>query len=173
MGSQKSKFARFLSFHFPLSTFRFPPFTFYFLLSTFHFPLRSLCLSIVLLALFPFPATAQFSTSPGLVIQLIGIVQVEPGPNVITLDVQDTEIRFQARDLSSTLRDFTVQRFLSDIRYRSPSLYIKGPEHLLDLLLKEKPSKRVLKLSGVYYPDARRFLLNKISSMQDLQQPQF
>lgn len=127
----------------------------------------------LLLVCFPFQATAQFSTSPGLVIQLIGIVQVEPGPNVITLDVQDTEIRFQARDLSSTLRDFTVQRFLSDIRYRSPAMYIKGPEHLLDLLLKEKPSKRVLKLSGVYYSDSRRFLLNTINALQDLEKPQF
>jgi hypothetical protein len=127
----------------------------------------------LLLVCWPVPATAQFGSSTGFVIQLIGMVQVEPGPNVITLGVNDTEIRFQTRDLQSTLQDFSVQRFLSDLRHRSPNLYIRGPEPLLDLLLKEKPSKRVLKLSGLYYSDSRRFLLNNISPMQEIQKPQF
>jgi hypothetical protein len=156
---QKAKLTWFLPFHFPLSTF--------------HFLLKRLGLSIFFLTLFSAPATAQFGSSTGFAIQLIGMVQVEPGPNVITLGVKDTEIRFQAQDLQSTLQDFSIQRFLSDLRHRSPNLYIRGPEHLLDLLLKEKPSKRVLKLAGLYYPDSRRFLLNNINAMQELQKPQF
>jgi hypothetical protein len=156
---QKAKFTWFLPIHFSL-------FTFYFLL-------KSLSLSIFLLTLFPVPAAAQFGASPGVVIQLIGMVQVEPGSNVLTLDVKDTEIRFQMQDLESTVRDFSGPRFLSDIRHRSPNLYVRGPEHLLDLLLKEKPSKRVLKLSGLYYADSRRLLLNKISPVQELPKPQF
>jgi hypothetical protein len=156
---QQATFTWFLPFHFPLSTF--------------YFLLKRLCLSVSLLTLFAAPAAAQFGASPGFVIQLIGMVQVEPGPNVLTLDVKDTEIRFQLQDLESTLQDFSAPRFLSDIRHRSPNLYIRGSEDLLDLLLKEKPSKRVLKLSGVYYSEPRRLLLNKISPVQDSQKPQF
>ncbi|MGE0680424.1 MAG: hypothetical protein AB7P69_05890 [Candidatus Binatia bacterium] len=134
---------------------------------------KSSYLLALLLVCLPVPAAAQFGTSTGFVIQLIGMVQVEPGPNVITLEVKDTEIRFQMQDLESTFKDFSAQRFLSDIRHRSPSLYIRGPEHLLDLLLKEKPRKRVLKLSGLYHADSRRLLLTNISPVQELQKPQF
>lgn len=130
-------------------------------------------LLVLLLMCLPVPAFAQFGASTGLVVQLIGMVQVEPGPNVLTLDVKDTEIRFQLQDLESTFQDFSVPRFLSDLRHRSPNLHIRGPEHLLDLLLKERPSKRVLKLSGLYYADSRRLLLNNISPMQELKKPQF
>ena len=136
----------------------------------FHNP--SYLLALLLICL-PVPAFAQFGASTGLVVQLIGMVQVEPGPNVLTLEVKDTEIRFQLQDLESTFRDFSVPRFLSDLRHRSPNLYIRGPEHLLDLLLKERPSKRVLKLAGLYYADSRRLLLNNISSVQELPKPQF
>ena len=146
---------------------------FYFPLFTFHFLLKSLGLSIFLLTLFSVPAAAQFGASTGFIIQLIGMVQVEPGPNVLTLEVKGTEIRFQLQDLESTFQDFSAPRFLSDLRHRSPNLHIRGSEHFLDLLLKEKPSKRVLKLSGLYYADSRRLLLNNISPVQEIRKPQF
>lgn len=148
--------------------------SFSFFCSLFAFAPKSLCSCLLLLALSPTSAAAQFgSAGAGITIQLIGIVQVEPGPNVITLGVKDIEIRFQAQEVLSAVRDFTIQRLLSDIRRYSPSMTIRGPELLLELLLKEKPSKRVLKLSGLYYPDSRRFLLNNISTVQEIRKPQF
>ena len=101
------------------------------------------------------------------------MVQVEPGANVLTLDVKDTEIRFQAQSVIGADRDFSLPRFLAELRHHSPSMTIQGPEHLLDLLLEEKPNKRALKLSGIYYHDARRFLVNKIISVSDSNKPQF
>ena len=159
MSKQKVTFSRFF-------TFRFPLFTFYSLL-------KNLFVAAVLLALFSSPTSAQLSTSMGLPIQLIGMVQVEPGANVITLSIKETEIRFQAQDVASGDRDFSVPQFLSDIQRRSPNMTISGPEHLLDLLLEEKPKKRVMKLSGIYYNDARRFVVNKISTVSDNNRPQF
>jgi hypothetical protein len=134
---------------------------------------KGLFLLLLLLALAPCPAAAQLGGGAGLTIQLTGIVQVEPGDNVLTLNVKDTEIRFQAQAISSAVRDLTLQQFLSDLRHRSLNLEIKGPELLLDLLLKEKPSRRVLKLSGLYYSESRRFLLHDINTMQEIRKPQF
>ena len=142
-------------------------------LSTFYFLPKILSLLIFLLTLSPLSAFAQFGSSTGLTLQLIGIVQVEPGSNVITLGIKDTEIRFQIQDVVSTIRDFSSQQFLSDLHHRSPSLWVKGPEHLLDLLIKEKPNKRALKLSGIYYSDSRRFLMNAINTVQESGKPQF
>lgn len=156
---QKIKFSCSLAFHFSL-------FTFYLLLKNF-------CLCIIFLALSSLSASAQFGTSMGSTIQLIGMVQVEPGANVLTLDVKDTEIRFQAQSVIGADRDFSLPRFLAELRHHSPSMTIQGPEHLLDLLLEEKPNKRALKLSGIYYHDARRFLVNKIISVSDSNKPQF
>lgn len=147
-----------------LSPFSLPPFLFFF---------KSFCLSIVFLALASFPAAAQLSTSIGSTIQLIGMVQVEPGATVITLNVKDTEIRFQAQDIISMDRDFSVSQFLAELHHHSPSMTIRGPEHLLDLLLKEKPNKRALKLSGIYYQDGHRFVVNKISTVNESYKPQF
>jgi len=100
-------------------------------------------------------------------------VQVEPGHNVVTFGVKDTEIRFQLQDVTSTIRDFSSPQFFAQLRHRSPNLDIKGPEPLLDLLLKEKPSKRVLKLSGLFYSDSHRFLVNDIRTVQEIRKPQF
>jgi len=142
-------------------------------LSTFH-PLRqNLFLVLAFLTLASLPAAAQFGASIGATIQLVGMVQVEPGANVLTLDVKGTEIRFQAQDIVGMDRDFSMPQFLAELRHRSPSMKIQGPEHLLDLLLEEKPNKRALRLSGIYYNDARKFLVNKISSINDSNRPQF
>ena len=156
---QERTFLRLLPFHPSL-------FIFYSLLKNF-------CFCAIFLALSPLSASAQLSGSIGLTIQLVGMVQVEPGANVITLSVKDTEIRFQAQDVISADRDFSIPQFLSELRHRSPSMTIKGPEHLLDLLLEEKPSKRALKLSGIYYHDARRFMVNKIIPLNESNRPQF
>ena len=43
-----------------------------------------------------------------------------------------------------------------------PNLYIKGPAHYVDLLRKEEPEKRLLKLTGAYYPSARNFVLSRV-----------
>jgi hypothetical protein len=110
---------------------------------------------------------AQASGAGGLVIQLYGMVQVEPGPNVLTLGVKDEEIRFVVHNVYSASRTFSTARFLSDTKHRTPGLYIKGPESMLDTLLKEKPSKRTLKLHGVYYPDSRLLVLNGLEPFRE------
>src|SRR2546422_2432265 len=105
-------------------------------------------------------ASAQFEGAGGWAIQLYGMVQVEPGTNVLTLGVKNEEIRFVVHDVRCSNREFSAGRFLSDTTHRTPGVYIKGPDTMLDILIKEKPSTRVLKLSGFYYPDSRRFVLN-------------
>ena len=112
------------------------------------------------------PAFAQTGVG-GWIIELYGMVQVEPGANVLTLAVKDEEIRFVVQDLRSSDRNFTVARFLSNIKHRDPALYIKGSEMILDTLLKEKPSKRALKLQGMYYPDSRLFIVNSLKPHQE------
>ena len=128
---------------------------------------------LILLLLFSPPQVpAQFGSMNGLVLALIGMVQVEPGPNVITLGVKGTEIRFAAQDVESTIKDFSTPQFLSDIRHRSPSLDMRGSDELLEKLLKERPSKRVLKLKGRYYQDSRKFILNDIDVLEDIRKQQ-
>ncbi len=95
-------------------------------------------------------------------IEIYGMVQVEPGPNVLTLAVRDEEIRFVVHDIRSAGRNFPITRFLADVKHRNPSLYIKGSEPVVELLLKERPGKRALKLQGIFYPDARQFLVHSI-----------
>jgi len=51
------------------------------------------------------------------------------------------------------------------------SLYIRGPEPMLDLLLKEKPSKRVLQLQGIYYSDSRMFMLHDLDPFNEKPNP--
>jgi hypothetical protein len=100
-------------------------------------------------------------------IELYGMVQVEPGSNVLTIDVKDEEIRFAVHDVRSADRNFTLGRFLSDLKHRTPGLYIKGSESILELLLKEKPNKRALRLQGVFYPDSRMFIVNSMRPLQE------
>jgi hypothetical protein len=113
------------------------------------------------------PAFAQTGVG-GWMIELYGMVQVEPGSNVLTLAVKDEEIRFVVHDVRSSDRNFTTARFLSNIKHRNPALYIKGSEVILDTLLKEKPSKRALKLQGMYYPDSRLFMVNSLKPHQEM-----
>jgi hypothetical protein len=107
----------------------------------------------------------------GWVIQLTGMVQVEPGSNVLTLGVKDDVIRFAVNDVYSRDQSFSVPRFLSESRRRDPSLDLRGQDQLLDMLVKEKPGKRVLKLTGRYYQDSHRFVLDSIDRLEEKSTP--
>ena len=107
----------------------------------------------------------------GWVIQLIGMVQVEPGSNVLTLGVKDDVIRFAVNDIYSRDQSFSVPRFLSESRRRDPSLDLRGQDQLLDILIKEKPGKRVLKLTGRFYQDSHRFVLDSIDRLEEKPSP--
>ena len=117
------------------------------------------------------PTSAPAQTGGGLTVQVFGTVQVEPGSQVVTLAVKNEEIRFAVQDMRCTGQQCSKDRFLSDIKHRTPSLYIRGPEPLLDLLLKEKPSKRALKLEGTYYVDSRVLLLHDLSPFNEQPKP--
>lgn len=133
---------------------------------------RSMSFLVLFLLFSSTQAHAQFGSMAGLVIALIGMVQVEPGPNVLTLGVKGTEIRFAAQDVESIIKDFSTPQFLSDLRHHSPSLDVRGSDELLEKLLKERPSKRVLKLKGRYYQDSRKFILNDIDVLEDIRKQQ-
>ena len=136
------------------------------------FLLKSLSLLVFLWLLSPAPASAQLGTGGG-ILQIIGMVQVEPGANVLTFKVKTDEIRFVVHDIVSRDRDFTMAQFFADVRHRDPNVDIKGPEALLDLLIKERPSKRALKLSGSYYMDSHSFVLTGITTIQEKPEVQF
>ena len=115
----------------------------------------------------PAAALAQMGGSGVSMIELYGMVQVEPGANVLTLGVKDEEIRFAVQDVRCADRQFSLDRFLSDTKHRTPGVHVRGPEPLLDLLLEERPSKRVLKLKGIYYADTRVFVLNGLEPFNE------
>lgn len=131
-------------------------------------------LLVVLWALLSTPAPAQYGGGAGgWSIQLYGMVQVEPGANVLTLGVKDEEIRFVVHDLRCSNRGFSMSRFLSDTSSRKPGVYMKGPDTLLDLLIKERPSKRVLRLTGFYYPESRIFTLSHVEPFHEKSRKEF
>ena len=113
------------------------------------------------------------SVTGGWVLQLYGMVQVEPGANVVTLDVKKEHIRFVIHNVRSSDRDFSTGRFYSETTNRVPGLYMKGPEQWLETLLNERPGKRVLKLIGVYYPDSRTFVINDLSQFHEERKREF
>ena len=114
----------------------------------------------------PFTA-AQIGGSGGALIDIYGIVQVEPGSNVLTLEVKDEKIRFAVHQVRSGERRFSVSRFLSDLKYRAANLVVRGPELMLETLIQEKPSKRVLRLRGLYYLDSRLLMLNSVEPQRE------
>jgi len=118
-------------------------------------------------------AFAQIGSSGAWPIQVYGLVQVEPGPNVLTFAVKDEQIRFAVNDVRAVDRRFSMVRFLSDTKHHTPSLYIRGSDSLLDLLVKERPSKRVLRLTGLYYIDTRVFVVSAIDPFREPQKPPF
>lgn len=128
-------------------------------------------LVVLWLLLTPIRTSAQV-TGGGWTVSLYGIVQVEPGDGVVTLKVKDEQIRFFLQNIQCSDRSFSTERFLSDVAHKKPSLFIKGPEEWLDLLINERPSKRVLQMRGVYYPDSRTFLLHKLGPFQGTPTPE-
>lgn len=116
----------------------------------------------------PTAAVAQLSgIGGGWVLHIIGMVQVEPGSNVMTLRIKEDVIRFAVNDIDTRDQNFSTPQFLSEARRREPSLELRGSEELLNMLLKERPGKRVLKLTGRYYQDSRRFMLDAIDRLGD------
>jgi hypothetical protein len=109
----------------------------------------------------------------GWAIEMYGMVQVEPGSNVVTLGVKTEEIRFAINNVRSSEGNFSHARFLSDTKRHIPGLYIRGPEPLLDLLIKEQPRKRMLKITGHYYPDSRQLVLTGLEQFREPQHKNF
>src|SRR5262245_48846460 len=107
-------------------------------------------------ALLPSSGLAQTAIG-GEMVEIYGTVQVEPGSNVLTLDVKGEEIRFAVHNLRSPDQRVSMARFLSDVKRRNPAMFVRGPEEMLDTLRKERPGKRVLRLRGTYYYDSRIF----------------
>lgn len=106
-------------------------------------------------------------------LEVFGTVQVEPGANVLTMKIKDEEIRFSVSDVRGGDRRISVARFLSETKSHSPGMYIRGDESWLDLLLKEKPGKRALRLSGLFYVETRVFVVNNVSPFKEMPKPPF
>lgn len=109
----------------------------------------------------------------GWVLELYGMVQVEPGANVVTLDVKKEHIRFVIHNVRSSDRNFAPGRFYSETTNRVPGMYMKGPDQWLETLNKEQPGKRVLKITGTYYPESRIFVINNLSQFHEERKREF
>ena len=143
---------------------------------TFHLPsdeprtpalVRFLASAVVAVGMsLPMQAYTQTMTG-GWVLQVFGMVQVEAGSNVVTMEVKKEQIRFVVHNVRCSDRDFSIGRFYSETTNREPGLYMKGPDEWLDTLLKERPGKRVLRLIGRYYPDSHLFFIDDLSSFRD------
>jgi len=137
------------------------------------FRVRFLAAAVMVVGmLLPVQAYAQL-LSGGWVLHLFGMVQVEPGSNVVTMEVKKEQIRFVIHNVRCSDQDFSPGRFYSEVTNREPGLYMKGPEEWLDTLLKERPSKRVLKLIGRYYPDSRLFIIDNLSQFHEERKKEF
>ncbi len=125
--------------------------------------------ALLVVVAWTFLRASAFAQSGGGVwrIEVYGMVQVEPGSNVLSLGVKNEEIRFSIQEVRCADQRFSVDRFLSDTTHYTPGIHIQGSEALLDILLKEKPSKRVLKLKGIYYTDTRVFVLNGLDPFNE------
>jgi hypothetical protein len=115
-------------------------------------------------------ASAQGVGSAGLPLHVYGVVQVEPGPRVLTLAVKDEYIRFALHNAHSVNSTASLLRMLTEHKHRMPSIYLKGADIVLDRLIAEKPGERTLKLIGMYHPDGRTFVVDTIKPFRE--QPQ-
>jgi hypothetical protein len=129
-------------------------------------------LTILLAFLAPTTASAQSMTGVW-EIEIYGAVQVEPGSNVLTLGVKDEGIRFAVNNVRCSRNDFSMARFLIETRRYVPGLSVKGPELMLETLLKERPKKRILKLRGLYHPTTRMFILTGLEEFRAPPGPNF
>lgn len=117
---------------------------------------------VLLLGLAP-PLVAQMGSRGTALIEFTGMVQSRAGNDVLTLEVKKQTILFALCDVQSSGHRFLRERFLSELRIRTPSIYIRGPDYLLEELLAEEPNKRGLKMRGLYYSDSRAFVINRLS----------
>ena len=124
-----------------------------------------LCL-VLMLGLAPL-LTAQTTTRGTVLIEFTGMVQSWPGNDVLTLEVKKQHIFFALHDVHSSGQRFLRERFLSDLRIRTPSMYVRGPDYLLEELLAEKPGTRPIKMRGMYYSDSRAFVMNRLFRLRD------
>ena len=113
------------------------------------------------------PARAQFG---GILVEMYGMIQFGPGSQVLTPDVGGQTLRFAVHDLESRSPQFSFSRLMSETRRRKPSLHIKGSAHMLEMLRKEEPEKRMLRLTGMYYQDSRNFVLSRVQPVRQTQQ---
>ena len=139
-----------------------------------RFPLRLFLLLAGIFLVHGGEADAQLGgrgSHGGIVMELYGMVSLAPGRQVVTLAVGKGEtLRFRVQDVESRHTDFSMINFLSEIRHRTPGLYIKGPAHYVDLLRKEEPEKRLLQLTGLYYSSARNFVLSRVRPVRSGEQ---
>lgn len=117
---------------------------------------------VLLLGLAP-SLVAQMGSRGTALIEFTGMVQNRAGNDVLTLEVKKQTILFTLCDVQSSGHRFLRERFLSELRIRTPSIYIRGPDYLLEELLAEEPNKRGLKMRGLYYSDSRAFVINRLS----------
>lgn len=117
---------------------------------------------VLLLGLAP-SLVAQMGSRGTALIEFTVMVQNRAGNDVLTLEVKKQTILFALCDVQSSGHRFLRERFLSELRIRTPSIYIRGPDYLLEELLAEEPNKRVLKMRGLYYSDSRAFVINRLS----------
>lgn len=103
----------------------------------------------------------------GIILDVYGMVSLAPGRKVLSLAMGRGEnIRFRVQDVVCQNPNFSTINFLSEVRHRRPSLYIKGPERHLGLLRAEEPERRLLRLTGLYYPGARNFVLSRVRAVR-------
>ncbi len=135
--------------------------------------IRSITITVIAAGLLvPVHLHAQSMTG-GWALQLYGMVQVEPGANVVTLDVKREHIRFVVHNVRSSDQNFASGRFYSETTNRVPGMYMKGPDHWLETLSKEQPGKRVLKITGVYHPESRTFVIHDLSQFHEERKKEF
>lgn len=125
-------------------------------------PLPAIAPALLLLLSIFLPAQPVGAQMHGVLIEMYGMVELAPGGRVLNLDIGGETIRFRVDDIQAQDPFFSTVRFLSDTRNRTPSLHIKGPVRVVDMLRREEPRKRVLHLTGLYYETARNFVVSRI-----------
>src|SRR5262245_62100664 len=90
---------------------------------------RGRLLAVVATAGFLLPASVDAQMlGGGWILELYGMVQVEPGQNVVTLEVKKEHIRFVVHNVRSSDQNFAPGRFYSETTNRVPGMYMKGPD---------------------------------------------
>jgi hypothetical protein len=106
---------------------------------------------------------SQTSETKRWAIRIRGMVQrVQLDPYFIILEVKNHQIPIVRRQVLADEEQAPLGYITADIMGRTPGIEVRGPEDLLEALLQEKPSQRVLELRGVYDLDSRVFHLSAL-----------